>query len=95
MIEHNKSYSKFWKVDGKGNMIDITDKCPVEFCKNIAHFLDGVVIDYNLTKEKTEDIYDYIIEKSYHMPEYIQDVTFKSPDKLEIAFNKLFFKLIQ
>tara|TARA_B100001094_G_scaffold94419_1_gene90350 strand:+ start:1099 stop:1398 length:300 start_codon:yes stop_codon:yes gene_type:complete len=99
MIEHNKSYSKFWKVDEKGNMIDITDECPVaaiEFCKDIAHFLDDEnLIDYNLTKENTEDIYDYIIEKAYQMPEYIQDVSFKSPEKLKIAFNKLFFKIIQ
>ena len=42
MIEHNKSYSKFWKVDEKGNMIDITDECPVaaiEFCKDILDML--------------------------------------------------------
>ena len=29
MIEHNKSLTKFWKVDDKGNMIDITDKSPI------------------------------------------------------------------
>jgi hypothetical protein len=53
------------------------------------------MIDKSLINETTEDIYDYIVEKVYQMPEYIQDVSFKSPDKLKVAFNKLFFKIIQ
>jgi hypothetical protein len=53
------------------------------------------MIDKSLITKSTEDIYDYIVEKVYKMPEYIQDESFKSPDKLKIAFNKLFFKIIQ
>ena len=89
MIEHNKNYSKIWTVDNKGNMIDITD------CQNMSKILGENMIDRSLINETTEDIYDYIVEKVYQMPEYIQDVSFKSPDKLKIAFNKLFFKIIQ
>jgi len=95
MIEHNRNYSKIWTVDNKGNMIDITDKCPIAFCQNMSKILGENMIDKSLINETTEDIYDYIVEKVYQMPEYIQDVSFKSPDKLKIAFNKLFFKIIQ
>ena len=95
MIEHNRNYSKIWTVDKKGNMIDITDKCPITFCQNMSKILGENMIDKRLINETTEDIYDYIVEKVYQMPEYIQDVPFKSPDKLKVAFNKLFFKIIQ
>jgi|TARA_B100001093_G_scaffold173579_1_gene166467 hypothetical protein len=95
MIEHNKDYSKIWTVDSKGNMIDITNRCPITFCQNMSKILGDNMIDKSLITKSTEDIYDYIVEKVYKMPEYIQDESFKSPDKLKIAFNKLFFKIIQ
>ncbi len=95
MIEHNKSYSKFWKVDDNGNMVDITDRCPIVLCQNMKDLVGDYEIDHNLITKETEDIYDYIIEKLYTMPMYLEETSFKSPDKLKIAFTKLFFKLIQ
>ena len=64
MIEHNRNYSKIWTVDKKGNMIDITDKCPITFCQNMSKILGENMIDKSLINETTEDIYDYIVEIS-------------------------------
>ena len=61
MIEHNRNYSKFWTVDRKGNMIDITDKCPITFCQNMSKILGENMIDKSLINETTEAIYDYIV----------------------------------
>jgi hypothetical protein len=49
--------------------------------------------DKSLINETTEDIYDYIIEKSYQTPGYIEDVSFKNNRKLKIAFNKFYENL--
>jgi len=50
-------------------------------------------IDKSLLNETTEDIYDYIIEKCYQTPGYIEEVTFKNTRKLKIAFNKFYENL--
>ena len=50
--------------------------------------------DKSLLNEKTEDIYDYIIEKSYQTPSYIEEVDFNNKTKLKIAFNKFYYKVI-
>ena len=72
----------------------------LEDLKKIAVLIDSVkkligedVFDVELINKKTEDIYDYIIEKSYQTPGYIQDVSFKSKRKLKIAFNKFYENL--
>ena len=39
MIEHNKSFTQFSYIDNKGNMIDITDKCPIELCQTMRKVL--------------------------------------------------------
>ena len=90
MIEHNKSLTKFWKVDDKGNMIDITDKCPVALCQSMKKLIGDNLFDSSLINETTEDIYDYIVEKTYQWPEYIEEVEFKDKRKLKIAFNKFY-----
>ena len=95
MLPHNTHYSNLRPLDTKGHMIDITTRCPITFCQNMSKILGDNMIDKSLITKSTEDIYDYIVEKAYKMPEYIQDESFKSPDKLKIAFNKLFFKIIQ
>tara|TARA_B100001057_G_scaffold292526_1_gene292610 strand:+ start:3437 stop:4702 length:1266 start_codon:yes stop_codon:yes gene_type:complete len=63
------------------------------FLTNMKRVLGDDMFDKGLVNEETEDIYDYIIEKSYQTPGYIQDVSFKSKRKLKIAFNKFYENL--
>jgi hypothetical protein len=93
----NPSFSKICSVDINGNMLDITDKCPVELCKNFKKILGELTIDKSLVDEPCEDIYHNIVEKTYLTPTYIENISFKEQpkEKLLIAFNKLFFELIE
>jgi hypothetical protein len=50
-------------------------------------------IDESLIHETTEPIYDYIIEKCFQTPGYVEEVTFNNPRKIKIAFNKFYEKL--
>ena len=63
------------------------------FLKNMERVLGNDMYDKSLINETTEDIYDYIIEKSYQTPGYIEDVSFKNNRKLKIAFNKFYENL--
>ena len=63
------------------------------FLKNMERVLGNDMYDKSLINETTEDIYDYIIEKSYQTPGYIEDVSFNDKRKLKIAFNKFYEKL--
>jgi len=63
------------------------------FVNNIKKILGNDLFDKELLKETTEEIYDYIIEKCYQIPEYIEDVPFKNKRKLKIAFNKFYENL--
>ena len=63
------------------------------------HLIDSVkrligedIFDVKLINKETEDIYDYIIEKIYETPGYIEDVSFESPEKIKIAFNKFYYE---
>ena len=67
--------------------------------KKGRHLIDSVkrligedIFDVKLINKETEDIYDYIIEKIYETPEYIEDVSFESPEKIKIAFNKFYYE---
>ena len=95
MIEHNESFTQFSYIDKNGNMNNITNKCPVELCKNMRRLFGDNMFDETLINKETEDIYDYIIEKIYKTPEYLEQVQFNNETKLKIAFNKLFFKMIR
>tara|TARA_X000001036_G_scaffold96778_1_gene89558 strand:- start:4609 stop:4842 length:234 start_codon:yes stop_codon:yes gene_type:complete len=71
----------------------------LEDLKKIAILIDSVkkligedIFDVELINKETEDIYDYIIEKTFETPEYIEDVIFKSPEKIKIAFNKFYYE---
>jgi len=71
----------------------------LEDLKKIAILIDSMktiigdnVFDKKLINKKTEDIYNYIIEKTYETPEYIEDVSFNSPEKIKIAFNKFYYE---
>tara|TARA_B100000508_G_scaffold114670_1_gene93534 strand:+ start:3210 stop:3443 length:234 start_codon:yes stop_codon:yes gene_type:complete len=63
------------------------------------HLIDSIkrligedIFDVKLINKETEDIYDYIIEKIYETPGYIEDVSFESPEKIKIAFNKFYYE---
>lgn len=71
----------------------------LEILKKTAVLIDSVkkligedIFDVELINKKTEDIYDYIIEKTYETPEYIENISFKSPEKIKIAFNKFYYE---
>ena len=95
MIEHNESFTQFSYIDKNGNMNNITNKCPIEFCKNMRRLFGDNMFDETLINKETEDIYDYIIEKIYKTPEYLEQVQFNNETKLKIAFNKFFYKMIK
>ena len=95
MIEHNKSLTQFSYIDKNGNMNNITNKCPIELCKNMRRLFGDNMFDETLINKETEDIYDYIIEKIYKTPEYLEQVQFNNETKLKIAFNKFFYKMIK
>ena len=59
---------------------------------SIKKLIGEDIFDVELINKKTEDIYDYIIEKTYETPEYIEDVSFKPPKKIKIAFNKFYYE---
>jgi len=61
-----------------------------KFVKNMKRVLGEDLFDKSLINETTEPIYDYIVEKTYQTPEYIEEVDFKDNRKLKIAFNKFY-----
>ena len=88
----------FCYVDDNSNMIDITDDVPYRLqqflkrCKFI--FEDNLVLNKKLTENEIEDIYEYLIEKSYERQDFLFKKTYFKPrakEKLLIAVNKLFF----
>jgi len=85
-------------IDSTGNMIELRELSLLY--KNMKELVGGdISLDKNLI-EPTEDIYDYIVEKIYLMPEYTREISFKSfndkpKEKLLIAFNKFFFDMIE
>jgi hypothetical protein len=90
----NKSFDRFCYVDENNNMIDITNKCPIELCKNFKKIIkDKVILDKSIIDIPVEDIYHHIIEKTYSTPSWMEEVNFNnhSKKKLIIAFNKFFF----
>ena len=62
------------------------------FVDDMKRILGDDMFDKSLINETTEDIYDYIVEKSFKTPGYIEDVSFNNKQKLKIAFNKFYYK---
>lgn len=90
----NNSFDRFCYIDENNNMIDITNKCPVELSKNFKKILnDDLVLNESIIETPIEDIYHNIVEKTYLTPSWIEEVNFnnQSKKKLIIAFNKFFF----
>jgi predicted nucleic-acid-binding protein len=61
-----------------------------KFVKNMKRVLGDDLFDKSLVNETTEPIYDYIVEKTYQTPGYIEEVEFKNKRKLKISFNKFY-----
>ena len=82
---------KLIEVDDMGNMTVYEDESLTTLIDNMKLVIDDVVIDEKLI-EPVEDIYYYLIEKIYTMPDYPKwnDVPFKDKPKakLLIALNK-------
>ena len=60
-----------------------------KFVKNMKRVLGDDLFDKTLITETTEPIYDYIVEKIYQSPDYVEDVSLNKR-KLKIAFNKFY-----
>ena len=73
------------------NDLEILKKTAV-LISSIKKLIGEDIFDVELINKETEDIYDYIIEKTYETPEYIEDVSFNSPEKIKIAFNKFYYE---
>ena len=91
----HESLTQFSYIDKNGNMNNITNKCPIELVKSMKKLFGDNMFDETLVNKKTEDIYDYIIEKIYKTPEYLEQVQFNDETKLKIAFNKFFYRMIK
>lgn len=71
--------------------LEIFEKTAV-LMASVRKLIGEDIFDVELINKETEDIYDYIIEKIYETPEYIEEVSFKSPEKIKIAFNKFYYE---
>ena len=74
--------------------LEIFEKTAV-LISSVRKLIGEDIFDVELINKETEDIYDYIIEKSYQLPSYIEDVSFNDKQKLKIAFNKFYYKNIE
>ena len=87
-------YMKGEEVDEVINTILILhDQEEEKFVENMKKVLGDDMFDKSLINEITEPIYDFIVEKTYQLPEYIEEVEFKNKRKLKIAFNKFYENL--
>ena len=71
----------------------VLDHEETKFLNNMKKLIGDDYIDESLISETTEPIYDYIIEKCFQTPGYVEEVTFNNPRKIKIAFNKFYEKL--
>ena len=85
------AYMSQQEVDKVINTILIfLDQEENKFVDNMKKLIGDDIFDKTLITETTEPIYDYIVEKTYQTPGYIEDVSFKDKRKLKIAFNKFY-----
>ena len=87
-------YMKQKEIDEVINTILILlEQENTKFVKNMERVLGEDLFDFSLVNETTEPIYDFIVEKTYQLPGYIEEVEFKNKRKLKIAFNKFYENL--
>ena len=88
------AYMNQQEVDKVINTILIfLDQEENKFLDSMKQLIGDDLFDNSLVNETTEPIYDYIIEKTYQTPSYIEEVEFKDKRKLKIAFNKFYENL--
>ncbi len=88
------AYMSPQEVDNIINTILIfLDQEEKKFLDSMKKLIGDDIFDKSLINETTEDIYDYIIEKIYQTPGYIEEEPFKNKRKLKIAFNKFYENL--
>jgi len=88
------AYMSPQEVDNIINTILIfLDQEENKFLNSMKQLIGDDIFDKSLVNETTEDVYDYIIEKTYQTPGYIEEVEFKNKRKLKIAFNKFYENL--
>ena len=88
------AYMSPQEVDNIINTILIfLDQEENKFLDSMKKLIGDDIFDKSLVNETTEDIYDYIVEKTYQTPGYIEEVEFKNKRKLKIAFNKFYENL--
>ena len=88
------AYMSQQEVDNTINTILIfLDQEENKFLDSMKQLIGDDIFDKSLINETTEDIYDYIVEKTYQTPGYIEEVEFKDKKKLKIAFNKFYENL--
>lgn len=86
-------------IDSNENPVPITDQNLIKTCQMVKRALGtSDIFDETLIDKEHEPVYEYIVEKTYLMPEYdYGPLNFKEEpkQKLKIAFNKLFYKKIE
>jgi hypothetical protein len=86
-------------IDSNENPVPITDQNLIKTCQMMKRALGtSDIFDETLIDKEHEPVYEYIVEKTYIMPEYdYGPLNFKEEpkQKLKIAFNKLFYKKIE
>ena len=84
------AYMSQQEVDKVINTILIfLDQEENKFVDNMKKLIGDDIFDKTLITETTEPIYDYIVEKIYQSPDYVEDVSLNKR-KLKIAFNKFY-----
>ena len=85
-------------IDSNENPVPITDQNLIKTCQMMKRVLGtNDIFDESLINEYNEPVYEYIVEKTYIMPEYdYGPLNFKEKpkQKMKIAFNKLFYEKI-
>jgi len=88
------AYMSQQEIDNTINTILIfLDQEENKFLDSMKQLIGDDIFDKSLINETTEDIYDYVVEKTYQTPGYIEEVEFKDKKKLKIAFNKFYENL--
>ena len=85
-------------IDSNENPVPITDQNLIKTCQMMKRVLgNSDIFDEKLINEYNEPVYEYIVEKTYIMPEYDYGPVYfkdKPKQKMKIAFNKLFYEKI-
>jgi hypothetical protein len=94
----NEKLDQVSYIDSKGNPVPVADQNLIKTCQMMKRALGtSDIFDETLIDKEHEPVYEYIVEKTYLMPEYdYGPLNFKEEPKrkLKIAFNKLFYEKI-